>query len=81
MLIDGLIDRMQAMRGPLQAADDPRQYFHATYLRTTVAARDQLQRGGFGDVGWMERWDGAFAGFYLDARQAASRIGEATPPS
>jgi Family of unknown function (DUF5995) len=71
MLIDGLIDRMQAMLGPLQAAGDPRQYFHATYLRTTVAARDQLQRGGFADPGWVERWDVAFAGFYLDALQAA----------
>ena len=86
MLIDGLIDRMQAMLGPLQAADDPRQYFHATYLRTTVATRDQLQRAGsadrgsadpgsadrgFADPGWVERWDVAFAGFYLDALQAA----------
>jgi len=46
MLIDGLIDRMQAMLAPLQATDDPRQHFHATYLRTTVAARDQLRRAG-----------------------------------
>lgn len=86
MLIDGLIDRMQAMLGPLQAADDPRQHFHATYLRTTVATREQLrhderdghderggrdERGGFEDAGWVERWDVAFAGFYLDALQAA----------
>ena len=71
MLIDGLIDRMQAMLGPLQAAGDPRQYFHATYLRTTVATREQLRRGGFEDAGWVERWDVAFAGFYLDALQAA----------
>jgi hypothetical protein len=65
---------------PLQAADDPRQYFHATYLRTTIATRDQLRRGGrggrggfggFEDADWVERWDVAFAGFYLDALQAA----------
>src|ERR1700677_4680941 len=71
MLIDGVIDRMQATLGPLQAAGDPRQYFHATYLRTTIAARDELRRDGFADPGWVERWDVAFAGFYLDALQAA----------
>jgi len=69
-MIDDLIDRMQAMLGPLQAADDPRQHFHATYLRTTIAARDQLRRGGFLDAGWVERWDVAFADLYLDALQA-----------
>jgi Family of unknown function (DUF5995) len=71
MLIDGVIDRMQAALGPLQAAGDPRQYFHATYLRTTIATRDELRRDGFADPGWVERWDVAFAGFYLDALQAA----------
>jgi hypothetical protein len=71
MLIDGVIDRMQATLGPLQAAGDPRQYFHATYLRTTIATRDELRRDGFADPGWVERWDVAFAGFYLDALQAA----------
>jgi hypothetical protein len=70
-MIDDLIDRMQAMLGPLQAADDPRQYFHATYLRTTIAARDQLRRGGFLDAGWVERWDVAFADLYLDALRAS----------
>jgi hypothetical protein len=57
MLIDGLIDRMQAMLAPLQAADDPRQYFRATYLRTTVAARDRLQRGGRGRSLSARRWN------------------------
>ena len=36
-VIDALIDRMQALLEPLQAAGDPRRYFHATYLRTTAA--------------------------------------------
>ena len=71
-VIDGLIDRMEALLEPLQAADDSRQYFHATYLRTTIAARQEIRRGGFLDAEWVERWDVAFAGFYLDALETAT---------
>jgi Family of unknown function (DUF5995) len=69
-MIEVLIGRMQQLLGPLQAANDPRQYFHATYLRTTIAAAEEIQRGGFLDSGWVERWDVAFADFYLDALEA-----------
>ena len=69
-MIEALIERMQQLLGPLQTAGDPRQYFHATYLRTTIAAAEEIQRGGFHDPGWVERWDVAFAGFYLDALEA-----------
>jgi len=71
-VIEALIDRMQALLEPLQAADDPRQYFHATYLRTTIAASQEIDRGGFLDADWVERWDVAFADFYLDALRAAT---------
>jgi hypothetical protein len=62
---------MAALLEPLRAAGDQRQYFHATYQRTTIAVAGELRRGGFSDAGWVERWDVAFAGLYLDALQAA----------
>jgi len=61
---------MGALLEPLRAAGDQRQYFHATYQRTTVAVAAELKRGGFTDAGWVERWDVAFAGLYLDALEA-----------
>ncbi|HEX9064333.1 MAG TPA: DUF5995 family protein [Streptosporangiaceae bacterium] len=67
-MIDELIDRMRALLEPLQAADDPRRIFHATYLRTTIAVAAEIKRpGGFTDPEWTERWDVAFAGLYLEA--------------
>ena len=68
--IDELLARMTGLLEPLEAAGDPRRYFHATYLRTTVAVAEELRRGGFGDAGWVEEWDVAFAGLYLDALNA-----------
>jgi Family of unknown function (DUF5995) len=76
--IDALIGRMEALLGPMQAARDPRRFFHATYLRTTRAVRDALQAGLFSDPDWVEQWDVAFAEFYLDALRADS-AGEAVP--
>src|SRR5580658_8512236 len=58
---------MAAMLEPLQAAGDQRRYFHATYQRTTVAVAAELERGGFIDPDWVERWDVVFADLYLDA--------------
>ena len=71
-MIESLIDRMQALLGPLEAADDPRQYFRATYLRTTIAASEGIRRGGFVDADWVERWDVAFTDFYLDTLEIAT---------
>ena len=72
MSIDALIGRMEALLGPMQAAGDPRRFFHATYLRTTRAVRDALRAGLFSDPDWVERWDVAFAELYLDALHADS---------
>lgn len=66
-MIEELIARMTALAEPLQAAGDQRQYFHATYMRTTIAVAGELRRGGFADPGWVERWDVAFANLYLEA--------------
>ena len=70
-VIEELIARMEAMLEPLRAAGDQRQYFHATYQRTTIAVADELRRGGFSDTEWVERWDVAFAELYLDALEIA----------
>ena len=67
-MIDALIERMQELLVPLQAADDPKRIFHATYLRTTIAVAEEIRRPGtFTDPEWTERWDVAFADLYLEA--------------
>jgi hypothetical protein len=70
-VIEELIGRMAGMLEQLQAAGDQRQYFHATYQRTTIAVAEELKRGGFADGDWVERWDVVFADLYLDALAAA----------
>jgi hypothetical protein len=69
--IDALIGRMEGLLAPLEARGDPGRFFLATYLRTTQAVREELDRDGFRDTDWVERWDVAFAGLYLDALEAA----------
>jgi Family of unknown function (DUF5995) len=69
-VIEELIARMAGLLEPLEAAGDQRRYFHATYLRTTVAVAGEISRGGFADAEWVERWDIVFAGLYLDALEA-----------
>ncbi len=66
-MIEELIARMAALLEPLEAAGDKRRYFHATYLRTTMAVAREISGGGFADDEWVERWDVAFADLYLDA--------------
>jgi Family of unknown function (DUF5995) len=62
--IGALVRRMEALLEPLEASADPGRFFLATYLRTTRAVAEELQRGGFRDPEWVERWDVAFAGLY-----------------
>src|SRR5689334_1239277 len=69
-VIDELIARMTAMLEPLEGEGDKRRYFHATYMRTTIAVADEIKRGGFADPEWVDRWDVAFADLYLDALEA-----------
>jgi len=79
-MIDALIERMQALLEPLRAAGDPRQYFHAVYLRTTIAVAEAIRGDGFIDPAWAERWDVTFADLYLDALQAAMSGEQPTRP-
>ena len=76
--VDALIARMESMLEPMVEAEDPRRFFHATYLRTTRAVAEDLDRGGFLDAGWAERWDVVFADLYLDACEAWTE-GRPTP--
>jgi hypothetical protein len=50
--------------------EDARRHFHGTYLRTTRAVAEEIDRGGFLDAAWLNRWDVAFADLYLDAFDA-----------
>jgi hypothetical protein len=78
--IAALITQMESDLAGLRAVQDRRWFFHATYLRTTVAVATEIASAGFDDSRWVERWDVAFADLYLDAL-AADRRGEpvATP--
>ena len=71
--IDELLSRMDALLQPMRAAGDERQHFLATYMRTTLAVKHELERGGFVDGAWTERWDIAFADLYLDALDGVER--------
>jgi hypothetical protein len=68
--IPALLARMESDLARLQASNDARRFFHATYMRTTRAVADEIDRGGFRDGVWLERWDLAFADLYLDALDA-----------
>ncbi len=65
--IDELLSRMDDLLQPMRATGDGRQHFLATYMRTTLAVQHELERGGFVDGAWTERWDIAFADLYLEA--------------
>ena len=71
--LGALVERMEAQLAQLRESRDLHRFFHATYLRTTRAVAAELAAGGFVDAAWVERWDVAFAGLYLDALEADLR--------
>src|SRR5215467_431219 len=79
-MIDDLIARMERLLEPIEAARDPRQFFLGTYLRTTRAVANAMRDGAFVDPEWTERWDVAFANFYLDAIETANEGGQPSRP-
>jgi uncharacterized protein DUF5995 len=78
--IDDLLSRMDALLQPMRVAGDERQHFLATYMRTTVAVKREIERGAFVDDDWTERWDIAFAELYLDALDEWNAKGSAPGP-
>jgi hypothetical protein len=78
--IDDLLFRMDALLQPMRRSDDERQHFHATYMRTTIAVKHEIERGAFVDDVWTERWDIAFADLYLVALDEWNANGSAPGP-
>jgi hypothetical protein len=67
--VAGVVDQMRQRLDALPAGD-LRRHFLGTYLRTTAAVGQALDRGVFEDAGWVEEWDVVFARLYLDAHDA-----------
>ena len=78
--MDDLLARMDALLQPMRTAGDERQHFLATYMRTTLAVKAEIEQGRFVDDAWTERWDIAFADLYLDALDTWNATGTATGP-
>lgn len=78
--IDDLLARMDGLLKPMRAAGDERQHFLATYMRTTLEVKHEIERGAFVDNTWTERWDIAFADLYLDALDEWNAKGSAPGP-
>lgn len=78
--VEAVIDALTTLTDRFTEAGDARRWFAGTYLRTTVAVRDEIARGGFEDPAWVERWDLAFALLYADAVDDWDRTGTAPGP-
>jgi hypothetical protein len=76
--ISDVMARFEATYRPLVARNDEKRHFHGVYYRNTIAVKDDMQRGGFLDPGWVEPWDVVFANLYLDALEQWNR-GEQPP--
>jgi len=68
-LVDDVVAQMQSRLDALPSTSS-RRSFLSTYLRTTQAVGDAVAAGRFLDPEWVERWDVAFAEFYLRAHDA-----------
>jgi len=69
--VSGVVEELRRRLDALPESRWTWRAFLATYLRTTVAVGRAITDGRFEDPGWVDRWDVAFAGLYLDAFDAA----------
>ena len=61
---------MQTRLETLSPGREPQAEFLATYRRTTAAVGEAVAGSTFEDPAWVEAWDVAFAGLYLEALDA-----------
>jgi hypothetical protein len=59
--------RLQSRLDALPVELGHRRIFLGTYLRTTKAVGDAIERAGFEDPDWVDVWDVKFAELYIDA--------------
>ena len=76
--IEQVMADLQACLDELPPSLEHHRAFVATYRRTTAAVETATASGTFEDRVWVERWDVAFAGLYLDALRA--EIAGTKPP-
>lgn len=62
-----VLDRLQRALDAIPPDRSHWRHFGGTYLRTTRAVGETVDRAGFEDPDWVERWDVAFADLYLKA--------------
>ena len=77
--ISDVVERMTTLLDTLPPQLASRRAFLATYLRTTQAVGDAIDRAAFEDPVWVEAWDVVFADLYLDALDADLAADPARP--
>ena len=77
--ITSVLATMQARLESVPRGRQAHRAFLETYWRTTAAVGVALREGAFEDPGWVEDWDVAFAGLYLDALDADRAGGVGVP--
>jgi hypothetical protein len=70
--IDEVAGQLRAVLAGIDESDGNR-HFLAAYLRTTLAVGAAVRQGLFVDPRWVERWDAAFARFYIRAIETYRR--------
>src|SRR5579859_380377 len=78
--ISDVIARFEATYRPLVEHNDEKRHFHGVYYRNTIAVKADMERGGFLDPAWVERWDVVFANLYLDALERWNRGEQSSGP-
>jgi hypothetical protein len=68
--VAAVVTRMRQRLDDLPEPLARRRYFLGTYLRTTEAVGEAIDRARFEDPEWVEEWDVSFAEFYLRAHDA-----------
>lgn len=77
--ITAVLARMEELQARLDTTASPRRFFLGAYRRTTLAVASALREGAFADPCWVDRWDVAFADYYLAALQAYEHDPQTAP--